>query len=89
MSFFSRLNNLVQGFSHNIQDRLANEKPNIFRNQSTETTNLMTLQEATNRFAQLEKDIDQKLLSADAVERVHLLRKKKEYQAEQEKMQLH
>ena len=86
MSFFSRLNNLVKGFSHNIQDRMEKEKPNIGQRQSTDATNIVQLQEAARRFAQLEQEMDTELLSANSVERVRLLRKKKEYRSEQEKI---
>ena len=86
MSFFSRLNNLVKGFSHNIQDRMENEEPNIQQRQSTDTTDIVQLQEAAHRFAQLEKEIDIDLLSASERERLPLLRKKKEYRSEQEKI---
>ena len=85
MSFFSRLNNLVQGFSHDLQTRIEKKHPNIVQpHEDISTTK--ELKEAISHFSILEQEIDIELQIADQYEKIRLQTKKKEYQKEKEKL---
>jgi len=87
MSFFSRLNNLVQGFSHDLQTRIEEKHPDIAQPHAAIST-AKELKEAISHFSILEQEIDIELQVANQYETIRLQRKKKEYQKEQKELRL-
>ena len=85
MSFFSRLNNLVQGFSQDLQTRIEKNHPNIVQPNTVKSTT-KELKEALSHFSILEQEIDIELQIANLSEKKKLQIKKREYQKEQEKI---
>jgi len=77
---------MVKGFSHELQTRIENNHPDILPATDSSATHLKELEKAAKRFALLESEIDIELQSANSSEKQRLLAKKKEYQAEQEKI---
>ena len=89
MSFFSRLSNLISGFSNGILDRFEENNPQIKdaqRKQEIAKQN-KDLKEAAAGIRVLEKELEAELEHASPERKEEILQKIQEYQAQRKEMQ--
>ena len=89
MSFFSRLSNLVSGFSHNLLDQIEKDNPGIqreLRKKEIQKQN-RNLRDASARLMKLEQERQKELVSATEEEKHAIQQKIEEYQKDRKSIE--